>query len=159
MVIPNANDDPDPFLRGQEPSICWGVREEEPEKYRGNEGQDAGNGNQPLPGFKTWGVDVGAAEGKQAQEDDGNAVHEDWERGSGEIISESNKHTPVSSPLDLFNTCIEHGGDLKQSVRVTGTRLHNKIAHTIMNPGVTAPSHIPRMKRTASKPPKSLQAA
>ena len=28
-----------------------------------------------------------------------------------------------------------------------------------MNPGVTAPSHIPRMKRTANKPPKFLQAA
>jgi hypothetical protein len=28
-----------------------------------------------------------------------------------------------------------------------------------MNPGVIAPSHIPRMKRTANKPPKLLQAA
>jgi len=28
-----------------------------------------------------------------------------------------------------------------------------------MKPGVIAPSHTPRMKRTANKPPKSLQAA
>ena len=34
-----------------------------------------------------------------------------------------------------------------------------EVAHTIMNPGVIAPSHIPRMKRTANKPPKFSQAA
>ena len=39
------------------------------------------------------------------------------------------------------------------------TGLGSEIVHTIMNPGVIAPSHIPRMKRTANKPPKLLQAA
>lgn len=43
LVVPNANYDLDPFLWGQEPSICWGVGEEEPEKYRSDEGQDTGD--------------------------------------------------------------------------------------------------------------------
>ena len=36
--------------------------------------------------------------------------------------------------------------------------MYNEIVHTIMNPGVIAPSHIPRMKRTANRPPKLSQA-
>jgi len=79
LVVPNTNDDLYPFLWGQEPSISRGVGEEAPEKYRGDEGQDTGDGNQPLPGFETWGVDMGAAEGDQSQEDDSNTIHEDWE--------------------------------------------------------------------------------
>jgi hypothetical protein len=68
------------------------------------------------------------------------------------------KHTPVSSSLCLFCACIEHGGNLKRAVLVV-KEPGSKIVHTIMNPGVIVPSHIPRMKRTANKPPKLLQAA
>lgn len=69
------------------------------------------------------------------------------------------RRTPVSSPLHLFSACVEHGGNLKQAILEAGTGVYSGIAHTIMNPGVIAPSHIPRTKRTANKPPKSLQAA
>ena len=89
MVVPNTSDDLDSFFWGQKPGIGRGVGEEEPEKYRGDEGQDTGDDDQPFPGFETWGLDVCAAESKQAQEDDGNTVHEDWERASEEVLRES----------------------------------------------------------------------
>ena len=77
LITPNTNDDLDPLLWGQEPRIGRGVGEEEPESYRSDEGHDTGDADQPLPGLEAWGEDVRAAEGEQAQEDDGEAVHED----------------------------------------------------------------------------------
>ena len=77
LVVLNTNHGLDPFLWGQKPSIGWGVGEEQPEKYRGDKGQDTGDGDQPFPGFETWGLDMCAAEGKQAQDDDGNTIHKD----------------------------------------------------------------------------------
>ena len=40
-----------------------------------------------------------------------------WNRrqeGLPRKADKNSKHTPVSSPLHLFSTCVEHGGDLKQ---------------------------------------------
>ena len=74
-------------------------------------------------------------------------------------IDRNAKHTPVPSPLHLFSPCIEHGGYLKRAILTVRKQVLSEISHTIMNPGVMAPSHIPRIKRTANKPPKSLQAA
>jgi hypothetical protein len=109
LVVPNTDDDLDPLLWGQEPGIGRGVGEEEPEKYRGDESQDTGDGDQPLPGFEAWGSDVRAAEGEQAQEDDGNAVHEDWERASEEVVRERPKewqtYTSIQSSASAQRVC------------------------------------------------------
>lgn len=78
MVALDTDDDLDPFFCSQEPSIGRGVGEEVPEGYRGYEGQDAGDRDQPLPGLEVWGVNVRAAEREQAQEDDGKTVHQNW---------------------------------------------------------------------------------
>ena len=85
LVTPDSNDDLDPLLWGQEPGICRGIGEEEPEKYRGDEGQDTGDGEQPLPGLEAGGLDVDAAEGEKAQKDDGKPVHKDWEWVSEDV--------------------------------------------------------------------------
>jgi len=66
LIIPDTDDDLDPLFWGQEPGIGRGIGEKEPENYGSDEGQDTGDGDQPLPGCEIWGVGVRAAEGKQA---------------------------------------------------------------------------------------------
>jgi hypothetical protein len=75
-----------------------------------------------LPGLKTWGSDVDAAESEQAQEDDCSAVHEDCERASEEKLrratDKNGKHTPISRPLHLLSACVEHRCDLQRCALV-----------------------------------------
>jgi len=52
LVALNADDDLDSLLWGQEPSVGRGVGEEEPENYRGDEGEDTSDTDQPLPGLE-----------------------------------------------------------------------------------------------------------
>ena len=64
LVLLNTGDHLGALFGGQEPGVRQRAREEEPEEYRGDAGQDTGDGDQPLPGFETWGFDVDATEGK-----------------------------------------------------------------------------------------------
>lgn len=96
LIALDTNDDLDSLLWGQEPSIGWGIGEEEPEKYRGDECQDTGDADQPLPGLEARSLNVCTAEGHEAQEDDGKAVHENWkwalEERHEELVRTINVH-------------------------------------------------------------------
>jgi len=64
LVTLDTDDDLDALFWCQEPSVGRGIGEEVPEGYRGDEGQDAGERDQPLPGLEARGVNVRAAEGE-----------------------------------------------------------------------------------------------
>ena len=105
---------------------------------------------------------MNAAESEQAQKDDCRAVREDCERASEGILrnewSEWQTYTNIRSSVSARRVC--RTLRLPESMHLNDVKgVCNEIMHTIINPGVMAPSQIPRTNRAANKPPKLLQAA
>jgi len=84
-----------PFLLCQEPSICWGIREQEKEEYCRDQSKCPCDDHKPLPWFESSGVYVQGTVADETRDDLSSSIHE----------------KPVTNTSRLLLPCVKHGAD------------------------------------------------